>query len=130
MNTTTGEGNCGPGKEGCQKEAAESRPEATDGGDDPTVLPDPPEKPLPTECCGSGCRPCVLDVYQEQLQEWSRLAGMSPEERAKCVAKYHKTVFPRARILFNAREIYGVYCKRTAQDACRRLIMISLMLTL
>lgn len=27
-----------------------------------------PEPPLPGECCDSGCDPCVLDTYTEQLQ--------------------------------------------------------------
>jgi len=51
--------------------------------EDLTLLPDPPEKPLPGECCGSGCQPCVLDVYQDQLEEWNTLKSMSPGERAR-----------------------------------------------
>ncbi len=41
--------------------------------------PVPPEKPLPTDCCGSGCPVCVLDAYEEAraayekaLAEWLR----------------------------------------------------------
>ena len=26
-----------------------------------------PEKPLPMDCCDSGCSPCVLDIYQDEL---------------------------------------------------------------
>lgn len=51
--------------------------------EDLTLLPDPPEEPLPGECCGSGCQPCVLDVYQDQLEEWNTLKSMSPGERAR-----------------------------------------------
>lgn len=29
-----------------------------------------PEKPLPTDCCGSGCSVCVLDAYQEELEHY------------------------------------------------------------
>ena len=32
--------------------------------------PVPPEKPLPTDCCGGGCSPCVLDTYQEELEDY------------------------------------------------------------
>lgn len=36
--------------------------------DDPPPV--PPEKPLPNECCESGCPICVLDLYAEALQEY------------------------------------------------------------
>lgn len=35
--------------------------------------PTPPEKPLPGDCCGSGCVRCVWDVYYEELEEYDRL---------------------------------------------------------
>lgn len=42
--------------------------------------PDPrplaPEPPLPSDCCGSGCAVCVLDAYQEELEDYeARLAA-------------------------------------------------------
>ncbi|XP_057978639.1 uncharacterized protein LOC131165032 [Malania oleifera] len=36
-------------------------------------LPPPPEKPLPGDCCGSGCVRCVWDVYYEELEEYDNL---------------------------------------------------------
>jgi len=33
--------------------------------DDPRPL--PPEPPLPSDCCDSGCAPCVNDTYSEEL---------------------------------------------------------------
>ncbi|KAL1567931.1 hypothetical protein AAHA92_03350 [Salvia divinorum] len=33
----------------------------------------PPEKPLPGDCCGSGCVRCVWDVYYEELEEYNKL---------------------------------------------------------
>lgn len=41
----------------------------------PTVPPPPPppEKPLPGDCCGSGCVRCVWDVYYDELEEYHRL---------------------------------------------------------
>ncbi|KAJ2726654.1 NADH-cytochrome b5 reductase-like [Coemansia sp. Benny D115] len=30
-------------------------------------LPPEPEKPTPEDCCGSGCTPCILDTYREEL---------------------------------------------------------------
>ncbi|KAI4314807.1 hypothetical protein L6164_027678 [Bauhinia variegata] len=36
-------------------------------------IPPPPEKPLPGDCCGSGCIRCVWDVYYEELEEYNKL---------------------------------------------------------
>lgn len=33
-------------------------------------LPPPPEKPDPSECCGSGCIPCILEVYEDEVERW------------------------------------------------------------
>ncbi|MFA5591304.1 MAG: oxidoreductase-like domain-containing protein [Lysobacteraceae bacterium] len=35
---------------------------------DPDPRPLPPEPPLPSDCCDSGCCPCVHDIYSEDLQ--------------------------------------------------------------
>lgn len=41
---------------------------------DPRPL--PPEKPLPGDCCGGGCAVCVLDAYQDELDDYqARLAA-------------------------------------------------------
>lgn len=37
------------------------------------AIPPPPEKPLPGDCCDSGCVRCVWDVYYEELEEYDRL---------------------------------------------------------
>ncbi|XP_070602027.1 NADH-cytochrome b5 reductase-like isoform X1 [Erythrolamprus reginae] len=29
-----------------------------------------PREPLPSQCCGSGCKPCIYDIYQEDLKKW------------------------------------------------------------
>ncbi len=50
----------------------------------PTVVDDPPprkpEPPLPSECCESGCDPCVYDTYAEEL-DWYRKALAAWRER-------------------------------------------------
>jgi len=42
-------------------------------------IPEPPIKPLPEECCGSGCVPCIYDYYYDQLQDWEAKYG-SPDK--------------------------------------------------
>ena len=54
--------------------------------EDVSFLPECPEEPLPSECCGSGCKPCVLDVYQDQLATWRTLHSMTPQQRAAYVS--------------------------------------------
>ena len=34
--------------------------------------PNPPRKPEPHECCGTGCIPCVMDVYEEELWQYEK----------------------------------------------------------
>ena len=33
-------------------------------------LPPPPREPDLDECCGSGCDPCVFDLYEQRLMRW------------------------------------------------------------
>ena len=44
------------------------QPQSCAPADDPP--PQPPEKPLPAECCESGCPICVYDLYAEALDEY------------------------------------------------------------
>lgn len=43
----------------------------------PTVAKDPrpvePERPLPMECCDSGCDSCVHDVYADEVEHYRDL---------------------------------------------------------
>lgn len=53
-----------------------ARPDVGHVSTSPDPPPVPPEKPLPTDCCGSGCSTCVLDSYQEELDAYeARLAA-------------------------------------------------------
>lgn len=38
--------------------------------DDPR--PEPPREPESYECCGSGCQPCVYDVYWERVATYEQ----------------------------------------------------------
>ena len=36
------------------------------------VIPEPPEEPLPENCCERGCDRCVFIVYYEAIDDWRR----------------------------------------------------------
>ncbi len=38
----------------------------------PQNTPTPPRKPEPHECCGTGCIPCVMDIYEEELWQYEK----------------------------------------------------------
>jgi hypothetical protein len=38
--------------------------------DDALALPPPPREPDLDECCGSGCDPCIFDLYDARLERW------------------------------------------------------------
>jgi hypothetical protein len=40
--------------------------------DDADPKPQPPEKPLPGDCCDSGCECCAMDVYADQLDTYRK----------------------------------------------------------
>ncbi|KAF3325003.1 Oxidoreductase-like protein [Carex littledalei] len=45
---------------------------------------EPPEKPLPGDCCGSGCVRCVWDIYYDELEEYNKsLASLNSDPDSK-----------------------------------------------
>lgn len=38
--------------------------------EDDELCPEPPQKPLDSDCCGTGCTPCVFDIYEKELALW------------------------------------------------------------
>lgn len=59
----------------------------TDLDDDFDPMPEAPEAPADDLCCGSGCEPCVWDLYQEQLTEYrARLAAWQARQGSKAGA--------------------------------------------
>ena len=33
-------------------------------------FPEPPQEPQDSDCCGTGCSPCVFDIYEQELKLW------------------------------------------------------------
>ncbi|XP_031233923.1 NADH-cytochrome b5 reductase-like isoform X1 [Mastomys coucha] len=61
-----------------------------------------PVEPLPSQCCGSGCSPCVFDLYHRDLERWERaqarndrslLSGKQPPESQGCSTKLSPETF-------------------------------------
>ena len=50
---------------------------------------DKPVEPEPEECCGSGCRPCVYDLYDTNLQEYLK----EVKDLYALIIKDNKSVF-------------------------------------
>ncbi|WP_407671021.1 oxidoreductase-like domain-containing protein [Paraburkholderia sartisoli] len=56
-------------------------PQASNG-DDP--MPVPPTQPELEDCCGSGCDPCIFDIYEAALERYRvALAAWEARHRAK-----------------------------------------------
>ncbi|WP_020397163.1 oxidoreductase-like domain-containing protein [Thiolinea disciformis] len=39
-----------------------------------------PTPPEPHECCGSGCDPCIWDIYYEALRRWQEQQSRPTEK--------------------------------------------------
>jgi hypothetical protein len=47
------------------------------------VIPTPPMKPDPMECCNRGCCPCIFDYYTDAVTRWEaavRALGHDPDK--------------------------------------------------
>lgn len=40
----------------------------------------PPERPSESDCCGTGCVPCILDVYDEEYARWEYRQNSSGDQ--------------------------------------------------
>lgn len=42
-----------------------------------------PERPIPSDCCNSGCSICVYDLYNDRLKAYKLWKENQQEEQAK-----------------------------------------------
>lgn len=59
---------------------------------------EPPEKPDETDCCNSGCNPCILDVYEEQLVKYKASLDQPSqldlsEKKKNCMSQTSYSIF-------------------------------------
>lgn len=56
-------------------------------------LPPKPVAPLPSDCCGTGCCPCVHDIYEQDMKQWKKLCE-SLKNSGICDEPKDKPIFP------------------------------------
>lgn len=54
---------------------------------------EPPMKPNDLDCCGSGCNPCIFDVYQEQLKHYESNKKQAISHKKNCISQTCYTEF-------------------------------------
>lgn len=55
---------------------------------------EPPIKPSESDCCNSGCTPCILDVYEEQLRKYEHNQKQTARINSKnCISLTSYTTF-------------------------------------
>ncbi|XP_072830503.1 NADH-cytochrome b5 reductase-like isoform X6 [Vicugna pacos] len=63
-----------------------------------------PVEPLPSQCCGAGCSPCVFDLYQQDLARWEAARAskdrslLGGKESQSCPSKLSPETFLAFRI--------------------------------
>ncbi|XP_008072461.1 NADH-cytochrome b5 reductase-like [Carlito syrichta] len=79
-----------------------------------------PVEPLSSQCCGSGCSPCVFDLYHRDLARWeAALASkdrslLSGHESQSCPSKLSPETFLAFRISAVDKLTQDTYCIRFA----------------
>lgn len=67
---------------------------------------EPPTKPSESDCCNSGCNPCIFDVYEEQLKKYnaSKDQNLQLSTRMKnCMSATSYTKFKLANVTKHTR---------------------------
>lgn len=57
---------------------------------------EPPPKPSDSDCCNSGCNPCILDVYEAKLRKYKELKArgkINVSKAQNCMSKTSYSVF-------------------------------------
>ncbi|XP_007944128.1 NADH-cytochrome b5 reductase-like [Orycteropus afer afer] len=79
-----------------------------------------PVEPLPSQCCGSGCSPCVFDLYHRDLARWEAARAskdrslLSGEEVQSCSSSLSPETFLAFSITTVDKVTKDTYCARFA----------------
>lgn len=71
----------------------------------------PPEKPEESDCCGSGCSPCIFDIYQQQLDRYKKLNSIQildsdPNTSTNCISQTKYSIFRLTHVKYESLNTY------------------------
>ncbi|CAH1773595.1 unnamed protein product [Owenia fusiformis] len=70
-------------------------------------LPDPPEEPLQSDCCGTGCSPCVFDIYDQDMKLWEKQCQrIKSGEKTACFKNTHPVISTSTYTPFTIESIH------------------------
>ncbi|KAJ8270891.1 hypothetical protein GJAV_G00120440 [Gymnothorax javanicus] len=67
-----------------------------------------PKEPLPSQCCGSGCRPCIFDTYQKDLERWALAKAREDPSLLSRVSQQPRQVASLRQDSFSAFQLESV----------------------
>uniref|UniRef100_A0A8C5VUW4 NADH-cytochrome b5 reductase-like n=1 Tax=Microcebus murinus TaxID=30608 RepID=A0A8C5VUW4_MICMU len=79
-----------------------------------------PVEPLPSQCCGGGCSPCVFDLYHRDLARWEAARAsndrslLSGQKSQSCPSKLSPETFLAFHISAMDKLTKDTYCVRFA----------------
>lgn len=59
---------------------------------------DPPLKPEESDCCNSGCNPCILDVYEQELNKYNNFIKNQQYVNVELVNAINTTVYKQFKL--------------------------------
>lgn len=66
-----------------------------------------PTKPDDSDCCGSGCTPCIFDIYEEQLKKYkSNKTEPETNDKSNCLSLTSYTIFKIIKIEPESRDAF------------------------
>ncbi|XP_051855593.1 NADH-cytochrome b5 reductase-like isoform X2 [Antechinus flavipes] len=63
-----------------------------------------PTEPLPSQCCGCGCKPCIFDIYYQELDRWEKARAKKDKsllwrkKEEPCLSELSQETFEAFRI--------------------------------
>ncbi|CAH0763168.1 unnamed protein product [Bemisia tabaci] len=79
-----------------------------------------PVKPNSSDCCGSGCVPCIVDVYEAELRKWKEgsTASVSHKQRCDLLSTLRYQPFRIFEISLLAQDIFLFRFQASAASHC------------
>ncbi|XP_074077466.1 NADH-cytochrome b5 reductase-like [Macrotis lagotis] len=80
-----------------------------------------PTEPLPAQCCGSGCKPCVFDIYYQELAWWEKARA----KKDKSLLWRKKEEHPLSELSLDTFQDFRISAvEQLTNDTCRVRFML------